>query len=263
MIDQVCHITQVTELASGIWQLTFTGEKIVSFYKGAGQFIEILGSNSWATPLRRPMSIAGVNGDKISIIFKVMGKMTSQLIQLKPEDEIQVLGPLGNTFSYSDKSKTPLLVGGGVGLAPVLNFYSTLRNKNDSIGLILGARTESEHFLPHSPEKGIYLTTDDGSVGIPGTVIPTLIKRSHDVMNPIIYACGPEPMLKAIQQFCLEEGIPAQLSVESYMGCGVGLCQGCVIRKTEIDVKEHSYQRKYSLVCKHGPVYHAKEIVFD
>ena len=81
--------------------------------------------------------------------------------------------------------------------------------------------------------------------------------------NPYIFACGPEPMLIAIREFSLQKGVPAQLSVESYMGCGVGLCQGCVISRKNDQIKEHSYHQKYSLVCLDGPVYEAEEIQFD
>ena len=90
-----------------------------------------------------------------------------------------------------------------------------------------------------------------------------LEKIIKENQNPYLFACGPEPMLQAIHDIALKEKIPTQLSVESYMGCGIGLCQGCVISKNTNSIKEHSYHEQYSLVCLDGPVYEAKDINFD
>ncbi|NQV37545.1 MAG: dihydroorotate dehydrogenase electron transfer subunit [Candidatus Marinimicrobia bacterium] len=263
MIDQVCKVLSINPLAKDIWEMTFSADQLVKIYKGAGQFIEILGDKTWDHPLRRPMSISGITDSTMSIIFKVMGQMTSRFSSLKVNDEINVLGPLGNTFSHPSENETAILIGGGVGLAPIMNFLNELKSINNHVLTIIGARTKDEHHLDHDPCNGMYLTTDDGSIGDHGTVMPTLDRIINTVKYPKLYACGPEPMLKAVQQFGLTHDIPTELSVESYMGCGVGLCQGCVLKREGPDFAEDSYQKKYTVVCKDGPVYNAKEIHFD
>jgi len=194
--------------------------QVSSQYNGPGQFINILSGDGWEHPVRRPMSIANVRGEKIDIIYKIIGYMTKHLSLKTPGNSINILGPLGNIFTEWENTKT-ILVGGGVGLAPILNLYEFCPDST----LIIGARNADEHFMQHKPEESIYLTTDDASLGITGNVLNALEKLDLND-QPIIYACGPEPMLKAIQHFAAENKIKAQLSVESYMGCGVGLCQG-------------------------------------
>lgn len=244
------------EIAKNIWRMSMTAPQISSHYEGPGQFINILSDDGWEHLVRRPMSIAKVRGEKIDIIYKIFGNITKQLSQKTSDDSINILGPLGNVFAGWE-SNTTVLVGGGVGLAPILNLYNSCP---ESI-LIIGARTGDEHFMQHDPGKNIYLTTDDGSLGIEGNVLKALENLDFNDQT-IIYACGPEPMLKAIQHFAAENKIKAQLSVESYMGCGVGLCQGCVIERQNGQLKKHSYHEKYSLVCVDGPVYWSHEVSF-
>ena len=229
-------------------------------YKGAGQFIQILVDSSWANPLRRPMSISAVEDGKIEIIYKVFGEMTQLLSEKDAGENLDILGPLGNTFKLHDDGSTPILVGGGVGLAPILNMYGEINLSEKDGFLIIGARTGAEHFMEHEPHNNVLLTTDDGSIGILGTVIPAIEKSLEKATNPAIFACGPEQMLKAVQEFAAVHAMPAQLSVESYMGCGIGICQGCVVERVNGSSTEHSYHEKYSLVCIDGPVYQTEEV---
>lgn len=248
------------QLAKNLWSMRFKAPEIIEEYFGAGQFISILVCDTWEHPLRRPMSIADVKGDCISIIYKTVGAVTKSLAKMHPGDSINVLGPLGNTFTGWEDGRDSILVGGGVGLAPMLNLHKMVKTST----IIIGARTSEEHFLSHSPQEGIFLTTDDGSIGIRGTVIPTLESQVMSKQNPKIFACGPEPMLKAVQSFALENQIPTQLSVESYMACGIGICQGCAIKKTEKEgIMRQTYHEKYDLVCVNGPVFSAEEVTFD
>ena len=173
------------------------------------------------------------------------------------------MGPIGNTFSNWDSDTFPVLIGGGVGLAPILNLKHQCERSNVDHAIIIGARNSNEQFMKHDPDKNIYLTTDDGSIGEHGTVMTPLdeIIKSHK--NPYLYACGPEAMMIAIRDYSIDKNINTQLSVESYMGCGVGLCQGCVIHNVTNNLDEHTYHQKYSLVCVDGPVYEAKDIYFE
>ncbi len=254
IVDQSEIITNI-KLANDIWRMTFKSEIIAKKYKGAGQFVSILADDKWEHPIRRPMSIAEVDEYHISIIYKVFGSVTKQLTSLKSGDYIDVLGPLGNTFSVEKGKYYPILIGGGIGLSPILNLTKCLDQKGIKHTTIIGAKAADEHFLTHDTANNLYLCTDDGSIGIKGTVIDVLNIILQDIHSPKIFACGPKPMLFSLQELLKEKVIPAQFSVESYMACGVGLCQGCVISK------EHN--RDYFLVCKDGPVFESNEVRFD
>lgn len=254
-----CMIIENNKLAHNIWTMSMSAPKITNQYLGAGQFILLQTSQSLEHPLRRPMSIAGVNGDELSIIYKTVGSVTNYMTGQKPGETMNVIGPVGNVFSEWE-GVTPILIGGGIGLAPILNFRKQL---SKSI-TIIGARTANEHFFDHSPKNGIYITTDDGTQGINGTVIDALNHIIDSIERPKIFACGPTPMFKALQSFSVLNNVPAQFSVESYMACGIGICQGCVIRKsTKENQKDPSYHKHFDLVCKNGPVFQAEDISFD
>lgn len=263
MLIERVNIISNTEIANNIWEMFFDAPKIISEYKGSGQFINILVEDSWNHPLRRPMSIASVNDGRVSIIYKIFGDVTKMLSKKESGSNIEILGPLGNTFTKWNEDCYPILVGGGVGVPPILNLKSECELSEIDHSIIIGARNSNEHFITHNPEKNIILTTDDGSAGESGTVMNPIDIIIKEKINPYIFACGPEPMLVAIRNYSLKNNIPAQLSVESYMGCGVGLCQGCVISKNNIHKKENSYHEQYSLVCVDGPVYEAKDIRFE
>ena len=263
MIIEKVNIKLNRQIADNIWEMVFDAPNIASKYIGAGQFISILANDSWGHPLRRPMSIASVKDNDISIIYKIFGDVTNILSKKNKGDSVELLGPIGNTFSNWDSDTFPVLIGGGVGLAPILNLKHQCERSNVDHAIIIGARNSNEQFMKHDPDKNIYLTTDDGSIGEHGTVMTPLdeIIKSHK--NPYLYACGPEAMMIAIRDYSIDKNINTQLSVESYMGCGVGLCQGCVIHNITNNLDEHTYHQKYSLVCVDGPVYEAKDIYFE
>ena len=263
MIIEKVNIKLNRQIADNIWEMVFDAPNIASKYVGAGQFISILSNDSWGHPLRRPMSIASVKDNDISIIYKIFGDVTNILSKKNKGDSVELLGPIGNTFSNWDSDTFPVLIGGGVGLAPILNLKHQCERSNVDHAIIIGARNSNEQFMKHDPDKNIYLTTDDGSIGEHGTVMTPLdeIIKSHK--NPYLYACGPEAMMIAIRDYSIDKNIYTQLSVESYMGCGVGLCQGCVIHNVTNNLGEHTYHQKYSLVCVDGPVYEAKDIYFE
>ena len=263
MIIEKVNIKLNRQIADNIWEMVFDAPNIASKYVGAGQFISILANDSWGHPLRRPMSIASVKDNDISIIYKIFGDVTNILSKKNKGDSVELLGPIGNTFSNWDSDTFPILSGGGVGLAPILNLKHQSERSNVDHAIIIGARNSNEQFMKHDPDKNTYLTTDDGSIGEHGTVMTPLdeIIKSHK--NPYLYACGPEAMMIAIRDYSIDKNIYTQLSVESYMGCGVGLCQGCVIHNVTNNLDEHTYHQKYSLVCVDGPVYEAKDIYFE
>ncbi|MBH31735.1 MAG: hypothetical protein CMG71_07090 [Candidatus Marinimicrobia bacterium] len=261
MVIERASVTANELIAEGIFQMNVSAPKIAGENPSPGQFINISVIDSWFHPLRRPMSIAGREGESLKIIYKIFGAGTRLLSEFPVGSFIDLLGPLGNTFELTEGA-TPVLVGGGVGLAPILWFDETLRSNGIDHTTIIGARHSGEHFLEHCPKEGFILTTDDGTVGIKGTVLPTIESICLEMENPKLFACGPEPMLKAVKQFAEKETVLCELSVESYMGCATGICQGCAIEHKSSSISEHSYHERFSLVCLDGPIYNAKDIRF-
>lgn len=261
MIIERATVRENSPLAEGIFQMTMTAPAIAGENPSPGQFLNISVTDEWFHPLRRPMSIAGRDGDNLSIIYKLFGEGTKLLSDCSPESTLDVLGPLGNNFETTEGT-TAVLVGGGVGLAPILWLHETLQSDGVEHVTIIGARHAGEHFLDHRPEEGFILTSDDGTVGEKGTVLPSVERFSLEAVNPKLFACGPEPMLNAVKDFAARESIACELSVESYMGCATGICQGCIIQRTNGKASEHSYHDRYSLVCLEGPVYKAEDICF-
>ena len=261
MVIERASVTANELIAEGIFQMSISAPKIAGENPSPGQFINISVSNSCLHPLRRPMSIAGRGGEALNIIYKIFGEGTRLLSEFPVGSHIDILGPLGNAFELTE-GMMPVLVGGGVGLAPILWFDETLRSNGIDHITIIGARHAGEHFLDHRPKEGFILTTDDGTVGERGTVLPTVERICLGMENPKLFACGPEAMLKAVKQFASEETVACELSVESYMGCATGICQGCVIEHENGSISEHSYHERFSLVCLEGPVYDAKDIRF-
>ena len=262
MIIERARIKSNRELAHQIWEMKFEAPNIAREYMGSGQFINILTVDNWNHPLRRPMSIASCEDGCVSIIYKIFGDTTRELTKKKSGETLELLGPLGNIFSKWDNGSYPILIGGGVGLAPILNLKKACDNNKIIYTMIIGARSGNEHFIKHDLEKNIYLTTDDGTMGEEGTVMVPLERLVKINKNAFIFACGPENMLRAVKKFAVNNDIQAQLSVESYMGCGIGFCQGCVIERNIPKIQSHSYHEKYSLVCIDGPIYNATDINF-
>jgi dihydroorotate dehydrogenase electron transfer subunit len=212
--------------------------------------------------MRRPMSVASQKDGVISIIYKVVGNGTELMKDWLVGDIVDLIGPLGNHWDgYSDK--VSILIGGGVGIAPILNLNNYLEEIGEKKVLIMGARNSNEHFIDHNPEERVYMTTDDGSLGIHGNVLEPLklVLENIDYNNVKIFACGPPAMMEAVRQFSISQNIECDLALETLMACGFGICQGCTV---EFDKKqettEHSYRNRFGLVCMDGPIFESKEI---
>ena len=209
------------------------------------------------------MSVAGSGDDRIRLIHKVVGRGTCAMTSWKSGRLISLLGPLGNGWSY-DPDNYPILLGGGVGIAPILFLHEKLLGSGIEHQLIMGARDRSEHFLEHQPKHNIWLTTDNGSLGVKGTILDGLLKVLQDTAskNICIYGCGPRPMLEALREFVRERTIPCQIATEEVMGCGIGICQGCNVEVHETTMEKKSGgEFSYKLACIDGPVFWAHELV--
>jgi dihydroorotate dehydrogenase electron transfer subunit len=220
-----------------------------------GQFINIKVHDISQPLLRRPFSIYRVVDDTIEIIFNVVGTGTNILSAKKAGDMVDIIGPLGHSFGTSGDYETALLIGGGMGVAPLPILTSAVKSRKNFFAF-LGARTKELLISTHL--ENVSLATDDGSAGFHGTVVGLVREKLEKEKYPApkIFACGPNPMLNGISKLASEYNIPCELSLESVMACGIGICQGCPVENAD-------GERKYSLICKDGPVFNSKSIVLS
>lgn len=217
-----------------------------------GQFCNIKVSDTNFPLLRRPFSICDVENDYLIFAFDIHGEGTKILASKKPDDVLDILGPLGNGFNLEGNYELAIIIGGGIGIAPFPFLVKNLPNNID-VKCFIGGRT-SEHLIKYNL-KNIYAATDDGSEGFHGNVVDLFNNEIKNFLtkNFRIFACGPTPMLKSLQKIALEKNYDCQLSVECAMACGFGICQGCPIEKSNGD--------GYYLVCKDGPIFNADMII--
>ena len=255
-VKMTADIIHQTELAKDIFSLTIKAPAIAKEAK-AGQFVSLF-PNDESKLLPRPISICGADPNKgtLRLVYRIAGEGTREFSEMKAGGNIDVMGPLGNGFDLT--CENPILMGGGIGIPPMLFLAKALAEGGlgkKNISVILGYRDEA--FLADEFKKyaTVYLSSDSGAVGIKGNVIDCA--NSEDITGDMIYACGPTPMLRAIKQYAYEKDIPAQISMEERMACGIGACLACVCRSTERD--DHFGVRN-KRVCKDGPVFWAEEV---
>lgn len=221
----------------------------------AGQFVMVRVDGISDAFLRRPASINFVNYQKneIHLLIQIVGKGTEKLSLLKKSDLLNIIFPLGNGFSFpKNKNANLLIVGGGVGVAPLLFLGYNLKNKAfKNINFLIGARNKNELLLIDEFEKygKTCLTTDDGSAGECGLVSEHSILQNQKF--DFIYACGPLPMIRAIAQYSENQNIECEVSLENKMACGFGACLCCATATTEGNV----------CVCTEGAVFNSKMLV--
>ena len=260
-----CELAEVinnTEIAEGIYKTVFKSPQISEVVK-PGQFVNILPEQKWEQVMRRPMSIANQWDGKISIIYKVVGKGTYIMAQWQDGEKVDLIGPLGN-YWQGYETTFPILIGGGVGIAPILNLHLHLLEKMIDHMLIMGARNGKEHFLQHESEKQIYMSTDDASLGIAGNVVDALrsiFPNGNYPQDCKIYSCGPPMMMESVRNYSMQNDVECDLALETIMACGFGICQGCTVERKAENNGQHSYRNQFALACMDGPIFNAKEIV--
>lgn len=218
-----------------------------------GQFIHILPQGH---SLRRPISICEIDKEKgtLRIVFQIKGEGTELIADTPQGGNLDVVGPLGHGFTVAEKSDKVVLVGGGIGVPPILPLA---QHYGKNAVVILGFRSADAVILKNDFEKTgaeVIVCTDDGTFGVKGLVTEPLkdaVKGAAAVMS-----CGPVPMLKAIAQVSEEAGVPCQVSLEERMGCGVGACLVCACK-----VKKNGEER-FGHVCKDGPVFDSREVMW-
>ncbi len=232
-----------------------------------GQFVEIAVPGGRDFLLRRPFSIhqasrRGGWAGTLEIVLEAGGPGTAWLAGVKTHDVLDVIGPLGRPFGYPAELTSCLLVGGGYGAAPLYFLAEELRARNKSVHMILGARDHERVFKPIEGKRladSVVVTTEDGSMGERGRVtdlVPTAVARTG---AQVVYACGPNAMLRAVAEYCLSRGIPCQVAVEEMMACGLGVCWTCAVPMIAKDGRGWWNMR----ACLEGPVFNGARIWWD
>lgn len=256
LMQSVYEVISNKEIAPAIFDMEILCPDIVSEAK-EGQFVHVrCGSQT----LRRPISICSADKETsiLRLTYLVKGEGTKWLAERKAGDIIDILGPLGNGFEFLPEAKSVILVGGGIGVPPM---YSLSRIYGKKARAIYGFRTKELTILETETKENVsdlIITTDDGSYGMKGFVTDALTQEIEKQKPDAIFACGPMVMLKGIAEIALKNNIRCQLSLEERMACGVGACLGCATKILLPDGSE-----TYKHVCKDGPVFEAREVVFN
>lgn len=226
-----------------------------------GQFVHLRIARLHDAVLRRPFSIYRVEGNHLSILYKTVGRGTAVMQDLKQDDAVSVVGPLGNGFPLNLAASTiPVLVGGGFGVAPL--YFLARHLPRPGVLFVGGAKAAdillTDEFRPLGWD--VRLATDDGSLGVRGLVTAPLdawLKDELQGTTPEFFACGPNGMLKAVGNRAINGNWKAWLSLDRHMGCGVGACLACV-QKVRL-----SGQETLARVCKEGPVFESRDVIWE
>lgn len=254
-VQSLYAIVEKQAIAKNTFKFSILCPEIVKEAK-AGQFVHI---KVKGFTLRRPISICEIDRAKgiLTIVFEARGEGTAELSKLNVGELMDILGPLGNGFELLDHNKKAIVIGGGIGVPPMLQ---TAKHYGKNAKAIIGFRSSDicileQDFIKNEIET--FVATDDGSKGRKGFVTDILKDILLQEKPDIIYACGPKPMLKAIAELAMQNQIRCQVSLEERMACGVGACLGCACKTKRADGTEH-----HAHVCKNGPVFNAEEVVF-
>lgn len=242
MKQVVMKVVKTDKIAASVYKTTFTGD--ISGITNAGQFVNVKIDGLY---LRRPISVCDLSDNTLTLVYKVVGKGTEMLSRSTSGDKFDMLTGLGNGYDISGSGDKPLLIGGGVGVPPLYYLAKLLAEKGKTLSVALGFNTEKDVFFINEFENlgcKVKVATVDGSFGVKGFVTNVLPEEYS-----YFYACGPEPMLKAVYNATKTDG---EFSFEERMGCGFGACMGCSC-KTTVGAKR---------ICKDGPVIKKGEILW-
>lgn len=250
------QVLSAAKLADGIFEMWLATD--MAKERGAGRFIALYPKNR-ATLLPRPISICERDAERgaLRIVYRTAGEGTREFSAYRAGDTAEILGVLGNGYPLEEaEGKTVLLLGGGIGIPPLLELAKALQGYHCRVQSILGYRDE-QLFLKEDLEKygEVYIATEDGSVGIKGNVLDAVEKNKLNA--DLICSCGPMPMLRAVKKYAAERKIPAYISLEERMACGVGACLGCVCRTVGEDTHSHVHNAR---ICTDGPVFLAEDV---
>lgn len=249
-VQEMAIVLEQRILAEGVYSMWLS----TSIAKEAvpGQFVSLY-CEEHSRLLPRPISICEIDKKRsaIRLVYRLAGEGTKEFSALQTDDEVKVLGPLGNGFPL--EGEHPIVIGGGIGVPPMLELAKSLSAKAT---IVLGYRDEQLFLKEQFEDYGqLEIATDNGSVGVHGTVVDVLEQKQ--ITGDVIYACGPKPMLAAVKRYAMEHEIKCYVSMEERMACGIGACLGCVCQTKEEDAHSHVHNTR---VCKDGPVFLAEEV---
>lgn len=249
-VQEMAIVLEQRILAEGVysmWLSTNIAKEAVP-----GQFVSLY-CEEHSRLLPRPISICEIDKERsaIRLVYRLAGEGTKEFSALQTDDEVKVLGPLGNGFPL--EGEHPIVIGGGIGVPPMLELAKSLSAKST---IVLGYRDEQLFLKEQFEDYGqVEIATDNGSVGVHGTVVDVLEQKQ--ITGDVIYACGPKPMLAAVKRYAMEHDIKCYVSMEERMACGIGACLGCVCKTKQEDAHSHVHNTR---VCKDGPVFLAEEV---
>lgn len=250
MKQEIFKILTNQPLTKDVYRMTLTGDTCGI---RPGQFVNIKLDGLY---LRRPISVCDCVGCVLTLIYKVVGKGTELMSKMTQCDELDVLTGLGNGYDLTKSGETPLLIGGGVGVPPLYMLCRKLAEEGKHLTVVLGFNRAEEVFYPNefaALGAEVKVATVDGSVGVKGFVTDAIAALADEGKKfSYFYTCGPEPMLKAVYNSPVLDGVEGEFSFEERMGCGFGACMGCSCKTVT----------GYKRICKDGPVLEKKEILW-
>jgi len=249
MVEVIATILENALIAEDIYSLTFVSDEEITVRPG--QFV-MIGINGY--PLRRPIAVCKAEGGRITVCYRLKGEGTRTLANnYKAGEQLSVLMPLGNGFYVKDTEKKVAVVGGGVGIFPLISAIRAYAGEKE-IYSYMGFRNKQAYCMQYELQRShrLVVATDDGSVGYHGTAVQAFMEEYDKVLPDVVLACGPTPMLRALKQAMSGKKIPVYVSLEERMGCGIGACLVCVCDRTN---------GEHARVCKDGPVFEINEVV--
>lgn len=251
MFAELLDVRQITERDT---VYIFQGSEIARKAK-AGQFVEVHVNPGLEPFLRRPISIYDIDGERFSLLVRTVGRGTKEMTCWEKGMRIDILGPLGNGFHRMLSDRKVLLVGGGIGAAPLYELGKQLIKAGTRVEFLFSPKRDArvmDAFQGLGSDMEVYFSENRTELPV---LLAQLLSGGHRPDR--VYACGPNAMMHTVVKKCEEAGIPIEVSMEAIMGCGMGICSGCVIKIKDGD--DFSYKK----VCQDGPVFDGKEVIFD
>lgn len=265
MIDETVKILANREVAEDFYLARLEAPHIATNAL-PGQFVNLKVHAGFTPFLRMPLSVCDVNpiAGYIDVLYQETGPKSGELSRRRVDEQLSCLGPLGNPFTHPESGTQCVLVGGGIGVPPMIFLGRTLMKLGLDVTLLIGARSAKKHLsddLLEGAARRIGRATDDGSLGHCGLVTDLLRSELGCPGTKAVYTCGPHAMIEAVAGVSCEFDVACQVSLEEYMACGIGICVGCVVRVENAD-GETEYG-DYKRICVDGPVFNAREICWE
>jgi len=258
--QEIAKVLANTKVAPEHFRITLAVPKIAR-ESSPGQFIMVKCSDSSDPLLRRPLSLNRIDQAKgtIDVLFRVIGNGTRLLSEIEPGEDLNIIGPLGNGFNIDTSKEVAIVVGGGAGIAPMLALAEEAKKKVKAVYALIGTNNINS-VICEDDFKGlgceVVVSTDDGTYGNKGLITQVLLEVISSKLSPTnstMYACGPRPMIKELESISSQYNIPCQASLEEWMACGFGSCNGCTVKT----------KSGYKKVCSDGPIFDVKELLWQ